>query len=153
VPHASGGLIIEGKSTLDESMITGESGHVGKGTNDAVIGATVNQAGSFLMRVEKVGAETLLSQIVRMVAEAQHSRAPIQRLADTVAGYFVPAVILSAVITFIVWAALGPKPGMAYAQAVVWVASNGTIAGVIGISDPIKQTTPGAYQGSTRAGT
>jgi P-type Cu+ transporter len=109
------GVIIEGKSTLDESMITGESVPVGKGTNDLVIGATVNQAGSFLMRVEKVGAETLLSQIVHMVAEAQRSRAPIQRLADAVAGYFVPAVILSAVITLIVWAALGPKPGMAYA--------------------------------------
>src|SRR5262249_7797922 len=74
-----------------------------------------NQAGSFLMRVEKVGAETLLSQIVHMVAEAQHSRAPIQRLVDAVAGYFVPAVILSAIITFIVWAALGPQPAMAYA--------------------------------------
>jgi Cu+-exporting ATPase len=109
------GVITEGKSTLDESMITGEPVPVEKGTNDAVIGATVNQAGSFLMRVEKVGAETLLSQIVQMVAEAQRSRAPIQRLADAVAGYFVPSVILSAVITFIVWAALGPQPAMAYA--------------------------------------
>ena len=109
------GVITEGKSSVDESMITGEPMPVEKTVNDPVIGATVNQTGSFLMRAEKVGAETLLSQIIHMVAEAQRSRAPIQKLADTVAGYFVPAVILTAVITFIIWAVWGPAPAMAYA--------------------------------------
>ena len=109
------GLIIEGKSTLDESMITGEPMPDEKSINDTVIGATVNQTGSFLMRAEKVGADTLLSQIVHMVADAQRSRAPIQKLADTVAGYFVPTVILTAIIAFVVWAAWGPAPAMAYA--------------------------------------
>ena len=109
------GVIIEGKSTVDESMITGEPMPVEKAENDPVIGATVNQTGSFLMRADKVGAETLLSQIIHMVADAQRSRAPIQKLADTVAGYFVPAVILTAIITFIVWAVWGPAPAMAYA--------------------------------------
>src|SRR5262249_2641708 len=85
------GTIIEGRSTLDESMITGEPMPVEKGSSDPVIGATVNQTGSFLMRTQKVGSETLLSQIVHMVAEAQRSRAPIQQLADSVTGYFVPA--------------------------------------------------------------
>jgi P-type Cu+ transporter len=108
-------VIVEGKSTVDESMITGEPMPAEKGVNDTVIGATVNQTGSFLMRAEKVGADTLLSQIVHLVAEAQRSRAPIQKLADTVAGYFVPAVILTAIITFIVWALWGPAPAMDYA--------------------------------------
>jgi Cu+-exporting ATPase len=109
------GVIVEGQSNLDESMITGEPMPVTKGVNDAVVGATVNQTGTFLMRAEKVGPETLLAQIVQMVAEAQRSRAPIQKLADTVAGYFVPAVIGIAIITFIVWALWGPAPAMAYA--------------------------------------
>ena len=109
------GLILEGKSTLDESMITGESMPAEKAVNDTIIGATINQTGSFLMRTEKVGGDTLLSQIVHLVADAQRSRAPIQKLADTVAGYFVPTVILAAVITFIVWAKWGPAPAMAYA--------------------------------------
>lgn len=109
------GVIVEGKSRVDESMITGEPVPVERGEGDVVIGATVNQTGAFTMRAEKVGDETLLSQIVAMVAEAQRSRAPIQKLADTVAGYFVPAVIFVSVITFIVWAIRGPAPAMAYA--------------------------------------
>jgi Cu+-exporting ATPase len=99
-------------------MITGEPMPVEKAVNDPVIGATVNQTGSFLMRAEKVGAETLLSQIIHMVADAQRSRAPIQKLADTVAGYFVPGVILVAILSFIIWAVWGPAPAMAYAIVV-----------------------------------
>jgi Cu+-exporting ATPase len=109
------GVIVEGKSSVDESMITGEPIPVEKGPEDRVIGATVNQTGSFLMRAEKVGAETLLSQIVHMVSEAQRSRAPIQKLADQVSGYFVPTVIAAAVVTFIIWGVWGPAPAMAYA--------------------------------------
>ena len=109
------GVIVEGKSNIDESMITGESMPVNKGPDDKVIGATLNQAGSFLMRAEKIGSETLLAQIVQMVADAQRTRAPIQKLADTVSGYFVPAVIAVAVITFVIWSIFGPAPAMAYA--------------------------------------
>jgi P-type Cu+ transporter len=109
------GVIVEGQSNIDESMITGEPMPVSKGAGDNVVGATVNQTGSFLMRAERIGSETLLAQIVQMVAEAQRSRAPIQKLADTVSGYFVPAVISIAVITFIVWSIIGPPPAMAYA--------------------------------------
>jgi P-type Cu+ transporter len=109
------GVIVEGQSNIDESMITGEPMPVSKGAGDNVVGATVNQTGSFLMRAERIGSETLLAQIVQMVAEAQRSRAPIQKLADTVSGYFVPAVITIAVITFIVWSIIGPPPAMAYA--------------------------------------
>jgi Cu+-exporting ATPase len=108
------GIIIEGRSNIDESMITGEPMPVGKGVGESVIGATVNQTGTFVMRAEKVGSETLLAQIVHMVAEAQRSRAPIQKLADAVSGYFVPAVITIAVLTFIAWAVWGPAPAMAY---------------------------------------
>ena len=109
------GVIVEGQSNVDESMITGEPMPVSKGAGDRVVGATVNQTGSFLMRAERIGSETLLAQIVQMVAEAQRSRAPIQKLADTVSGYFVPAVISIAVITFIIWSIIGPAPAMAYA--------------------------------------
>src|SRR6266566_3561886 len=109
------GVITEGKSNIDESMITGEPMPVSKGPGDRVVGATVNQTGSFLMRAERVGSETLLAQIVQMVAEAQRSQAPIQKLADMVSGYFVPAVISVAVITFVVWSIVGPVPAMAYA--------------------------------------
>src|SRR5437762_10932488 len=109
------GVIVEGKSNIDESMMTGESMPVSKGPDENVIGATVNQTGSFLMRAEKIGSETLLSQIIQMVADAQRTRAPIQKLADAVSGYFVPAVISIAVITFIVWSIIGPPPAMAYA--------------------------------------
>ena len=109
------GVIIDGQSNIDESMITGESMPVSKRAGDKVIGATVNQTGSFLMRAERIGSETVLAQIVQMVAKAQRSRAPIQKLVDTVAGYFVPAVIGVAIITFIVWSIVGPAPSMAYA--------------------------------------
>jgi P-type Cu+ transporter len=109
------GVVVEGSSSVDESLITGEAIPVEKTAGTRVIGGTVNERGSFIMRAERVGSETLLAQIVRMVAEAQRSRAPIQRLADRVSGYFVPAVITIAVITFVVWAALGPQPRFAYA--------------------------------------
>ena len=109
------GVIIDGKSNIDESMITGEPMPVSKGPSEKVVGATVNQTGSFLMRAERIGSETLLAQIVQMVAEAQRSQAPIQKLADTVSGYFVPAVIGIAVITFVVWSMVGPAPAMTYA--------------------------------------
>ncbi len=109
------GVVVEGSSAVDESMITGEPMPVSKGPGDPVTGATVNGTGSLLMRAERVGRETLLAQIVRMVAEAQRSRAPIQRLADQVAGYFVPAVIGTALLTFAIWAFWGPEPRMAYA--------------------------------------
>jgi len=109
------GVIVEGQSNIDESMITGEPMPVSKGTGIQVVGATVNQTGSFLMRAERIGSETLLAQIVQMVADAQRSRAPIQKLVDTVSGYFVPAVISIAAITFVVWSILGPAPAMAHA--------------------------------------
>jgi P-type Cu+ transporter len=109
------GIIIESRSNLDESMITGESMPVSKGPGDKVIGATINHTGSFLMRAERIGSETLLAQIVEMVAEAQRSRAPIQKVADTVSGYFVPTVVCIAVVTFIIWSIYGPDPKMAYA--------------------------------------
>jgi P-type Cu+ transporter len=109
------GVIVEGQSNIDESMITGEPMPVSKGAGDKVVGGTVNQTGSLSMRAERIGSETLLAQIVQMVAEAQRSRAPIQKLADTVSGYFVPAVISIAAITFVVWSIIGPPPAMAYA--------------------------------------
>lgn len=109
------GIITEGKSTVDESMISGEPMPLEKNVGDRVIGATVNQTGTFVMKTEKVGAETLLSQIVHMVAEAQRSRAPIQKLADTISGYFVPIVVLISVLTFIVWAIFGHEPRLAHA--------------------------------------
>ncbi|MEE8554863.1 MAG: heavy metal translocating P-type ATPase, partial [bacterium] len=108
------GTVLEGTSAVDESMITGEPIPVEKTAGDRVIGATVNGTGGFVMQAERVGAETLLSRIVQMVAEAQRSRAPIQKLADTVAGYFVPAVVAVAASTFAAWALLGPDPAMAF---------------------------------------
>jgi Cu+-exporting ATPase len=109
------GTVQEGQSSVDESMVTGEPMPVDKGQGDSVIGATLNTSGSMIIRAEKVGSKTLLSQIVQMVAAAQRSRAPIQRIADTVASYFVPSVILAAIVTFVVWALVGPEPRMVYA--------------------------------------
>jgi Cu+-exporting ATPase len=109
------GVMLEGSTSIDESMVTGESMPVEKSKDSAVTGGTVNSTGGFLMRAERVGSETLLNQIVRLVGEAQRTRAPIQRLADQVAGYFVPAVVLAAVITFVVWAIWGPEPRMGHA--------------------------------------
>ena len=109
------GSVLEGRSAVDESMVTGESMPVPKEQGDAVTGGTVNGTGSFIMGAEKVGNETLLARIVQMVGAAQRSRAPIQRLADTVSGYFVPAVVASAVLTFILWMSFGPEPRFAYA--------------------------------------
>ena len=108
------GVILEGRSSLDESLVTGESMPVTKETGGKVIAGTLNQSGSFVMRADKVGRDTLLSQIVQMVAEAQRSRAPIQRLADQVAGWFVPVVIVVALIAFGAWAWFGPEPRMAF---------------------------------------
>ena len=109
------GIVLEGRSAVDESMITGEPLPVEKSPGDKVTGATVNTTGTFVMRAERVGSDTLLAQIVQMVAEAQRSRAPIQALADTVSGWFVPAVIGIAALTFIVWSIIGPPPAMSFA--------------------------------------
>jgi Cu+-exporting ATPase len=108
------GELLEGTSNVDESMVTGEPLAVSKKSGDHVIGGSINQQGSFIMRADKVGRDTMLSQIVQMVASAQRSRAPIQGLADKVAGYFVPAVIVIAIVSFIVWSFLGPAPPMAF---------------------------------------
>ena len=109
------GVVLEGSSSVDESMVTGESIPVEKVKGFKVVGGTVNGTGSLILQAERVGSDTLLSQIVHMVSQAQRSRAPIQRLADTVSGYFVPIVVLIAVATFIIWAFFGPEPRMAYA--------------------------------------
>jgi Cu+-exporting ATPase len=109
------GVVLQGSSNVDESMVTGEPIPVEKGAGDRVIGATINGTGSLVVEAQRVGSDTLLAQIVQMVAEAQRSRAPIQRLADLVSGWFVPAVVVIAVITFGVWAAWGPEPAFAYA--------------------------------------
>lgn len=108
------GEVLEGHSTVDESMVTGESMPISKNVGSRVIGATINQNGSFIMKAEHVGSDTMLSHIVHMVSEAQRSRAPIQRLADTVSAWFVPAVILIAVVAFIAWFFLGPQPSFSY---------------------------------------
>ena len=108
------GIIVEGNSTLDESMVTGESIPVNKGEGEVVIGATINQVGSFRFEATKVGKDTMLSQIVRLVEQAQASKAPIQRLADVVASYFVPAVMFITIVTFLVWFNFGPSPALIF---------------------------------------
>ncbi len=109
------GVVVEGSSTIDESMITGEWLPINKKTDDKVVGATLNQTGSFVMEAQKIGNETLLAQIVKMVSEASRSQAPIQKIADIIAGYFVPAVLLISIITAIVWAIFGPAPALSFA--------------------------------------
>ncbi len=109
------GVVVEGNSSVDESMVSGEAIPVEKTADAKVTGGTINGTGSFVMKTERVGADTLLAQIVKMVSEAQRTRAPIQRLADVVASYFVPAVLMSAIITFAVWAVYGPQPHYAHA--------------------------------------
>jgi Cu+-exporting ATPase len=109
------GSVIDGTGSVDESMVTGEPIPVTKSNGDHLIGATVNGVSSLVMQAEKIGSDTLLSQIVKMVADAQRSRAPIQKMADTVSGYFVPVVVLIAIITFLVWFFVGPEPSIAYA--------------------------------------
>jgi Cu+-exporting ATPase len=108
------GVLLEGRSAIDESMVTGESMPVTKEKNSRVIGGTINKSGSFVLRAEKVGRDTLLSQIVQMVASAQRSRAPIQRLADQVSAWFVPAVIVVALVAFVAWGVFGPEPRFAF---------------------------------------
>ncbi len=109
------GVVLEGSSSIDESMITGEPFPVTKHMGDKVTGATLNGSGSFIMRAERVGSETLLSRIIQMVSDAQRSRAPIQKLADLVSSYFVPAVVAIAILTFIIWGLIGPSPAFAHA--------------------------------------
>ena len=109
------GVVLEGNSSIDESMITGEPFPVTKHVGDKVTGATLNGSGSFIMRAERVGSETLLARIIHMVSEAQRSRAPIQKLADLVSSYFVPVVVAIAILTFIIWGFVGPAPALAHA--------------------------------------
>jgi P-type Cu+ transporter len=109
------GVVVEGHSTIDESMISGEPMPVEKKNDDKVVGATINQTGSFIMRAEKIGGDTLLARIIHLVSEAQRSRAPIQKIVDKISAIFVPTVVIIAVITFIVWSIFGPEPRMAFA--------------------------------------
>jgi cation transport ATPase len=108
------GIVVDGRSAIDESMVTGESMSVTRSVDDKVNGGTLNQSGALIIRAEKVGRDTILSRIVQMVADAQRSRAPIQRMADQVSGWFVPLVIVIAFVTFVAWAMFGPVPRMTY---------------------------------------
>src|SRR5690606_31436468 len=112
------GVVVEGRSALDESMLTGESLPVEKGPGDTVIGATLNKTGGFVFRATKVGAETTLAQIVKLVEEAQGSKAPMQRLADAISGYFVPIVLILAALTFVIWLIFGPSLTFALTAAI-----------------------------------
>jgi P-type E1-E2 ATPase len=112
------GVVEDGRSSLDEAMVTGESMPVTRTVGDQVIGGTLNQTGALVIRAEKVGRDTMLSRIVQMVADAQRSRAPIQRMADQVSGWFVPLVIVIAILAFIVWGIWGPEPRFAYGLVV-----------------------------------
>ena len=131
------GEIVDGSSSLDESMITGESVPAKKATGDSVIGGTVNRTGSFVMRADKVGSDTVLSQIVSMVASAQRSRAPIQSIADSVAGYFVPAVVLVSMVTFVVWWVAAPKD-----PPLVWALVNAVAVLIIACPCALGLATP-----------
>src|SRR5256886_1437377 len=142
------GKISEGKTSVDEAMITGEATPVEKMVGDRVTGGTINQTGSFLMTTEKVGADTVLSRIVEMVAQAQRSRAPIQGLADKVASWFVPAVIVAAVLTFIIWAIVGPQPR--FAAAIVSGAKERNIS-LRAVAD-FQSTTGGGVMGHVDGG-
>ncbi len=109
------GVVVDGRSAVDESMVTGEPIPVEKEAGSKVTGGTINGTGSMTMRAERVGDDTLLAQIVRMVSEAQRTRAPIQRLADVIASYFVPAVVVAAIVAFLAWSVWGPDPRLAHA--------------------------------------
>ena len=131
------GELVEGRAAVDESMVTGESMPVTKEPGAKVIGASLNKTGSFIMRAERVGADTLLSQIVQLVAQAQRSRAPIQRLADQVSGWFVPAVILAALAAFAVWMVVGPEPRFAYALVAAVSVLIIACTGALGLATPM----------------
>jgi Cu+-exporting ATPase len=138
------GAVLEGRSAVDESMITGEPVPAEKNPGDKVTGATVNTTGSFVMRAERVGSDTLLAQIVAMVAEAQRSRAPIQKLVDTISAWFVPSVVVIAAATFVAWSLFGPAPAMGFglvnAVAVLIIAC----PCALGLATPMSITAPGA---------
>jgi P-type Cu+ transporter len=144
------GEIVEGRSTLDESMVTGESIPVTKEIGDTVVGATINQTGAFKFRAAKVGKETMLAQIIRLVQEAQSSKAPIQRMADLVASYFVPVVIFIAIGTFVIWFNFGPDPVLTFslvnAVAVLIIAC----PCALGLATPLSGDDPQATDAGAR---